>query len=137
MGTNNAVRDAKRHEEHSVLRQAWTDVNIKTYMALDLLLYEHAVAVHAEQVATYGLTRGSSDFCPNDACASSLSSGGVGEASSPSPSSGCSAFGRGGSLTITAAAAVLALGLIVVLCASYCVRALARRICRGSKPGAG
>lgn len=32
-----------------------TDVKIKEYLQLDLLLYEHAVAVHEKQLRMYGL----------------------------------------------------------------------------------
>ncbi|CAN0410230.1 unnamed protein product [Pylaiella littoralis] len=37
------------------LEKAWTDAELKKYMRLDLLLYEHAVDVFHEQVHSYGL----------------------------------------------------------------------------------
>lgn len=37
------------------LRKAWTNSEIKDYMALDLLLYEHAIDVSREQAERYGL----------------------------------------------------------------------------------
>lgn len=38
------------------LEKAWTDAELKKYMKLDLLLYEHAVDVFHEQVQSYGLS---------------------------------------------------------------------------------
>eukprot|EP00752_Nemacystus_decipiens_P016383 g14645.t1 len=37
------------------LEKAWTDPELKRYLHLDLLLYEHAVAVFHEQARSYGL----------------------------------------------------------------------------------
>lgn len=45
----------KEQEKKNVLREAWVNSEIKEFLSLDLLLYEHAVAVHASQVAEYGL----------------------------------------------------------------------------------
>lgn len=42
-------------EEEKALVTAWTDPNIKKFIWLDLLLYEHAVAVHKRQVVEHGL----------------------------------------------------------------------------------
>ena len=55
MGTVNAARTGQEDTKREVLAQAWTDVNVRRYIALDLLLYDHAVAVHAKQAAQYGL----------------------------------------------------------------------------------
>ncbi|CBJ32141.1 conserved unknown protein [Ectocarpus siliculosus] len=41
--------------ESETLKQAWTDSELKKYMRLDLLLYEHAVDVFHEQARGYGL----------------------------------------------------------------------------------
>ncbi len=38
-----------------VLEQAWTDPELKRYMQLDLLLYEHAVDVFHQQARSHGL----------------------------------------------------------------------------------
>ena len=37
------------------LEKAWTDPELKRYLRLDLLLYEHAVAVFRKQARSYGL----------------------------------------------------------------------------------
>lgn len=42
--------------EDEALRVARTDVRIKKYLRLDLLLYEQAVAVHHRQAKEHGLT---------------------------------------------------------------------------------
>lgn len=42
-------------EEEKALVAAWTDPEIKKFIWLDLLLYEHAVAIHKKQVAAYRL----------------------------------------------------------------------------------
>lgn len=42
-------------QEEEALVRAWTDPELKKYLWLDLLLYDHAVSVHNRQVAQYGL----------------------------------------------------------------------------------
>ena len=42
-------------EKAASLAEAWTNSEIKKYMQLDLLLYEHAVDVFHEQSRAYGL----------------------------------------------------------------------------------
>jgi len=42
-------------ERDAVLEKAWTDSELKRYMQLDLLLYEHAVDVFHQQARSYGL----------------------------------------------------------------------------------
>ena len=42
-------------ESHNTLAEAWTNTEIKRYIGLDLLLYDHAVAVFNEQKAMYGI----------------------------------------------------------------------------------
>lgn len=37
------------------LERAWTDPELKKYLRLDLLLYEHAVDVFHQQARSYGL----------------------------------------------------------------------------------
>ncbi|CAM9969025.1 unnamed protein product [Sphacelaria rigidula] len=53
-GVQNNLRENK-DAEHEALRLAWTDLKIKKYLRLDLLLYEHAVSVNRQQRAQYGL----------------------------------------------------------------------------------
>lgn len=53
-GVKNNLR-ANKIAEHEALKIAWTDLKIKKYLRLDLLLYEHAVATHKQQLAEYGL----------------------------------------------------------------------------------
>lgn len=43
------------HEIEQAVEKVMTDVKIKKYLQLDLLLYEHAVAVHKKQLKQYGL----------------------------------------------------------------------------------
>ena len=43
------------HEIEQAVEKVMTDVKIKKYLQLDLLLYEHAVAVHKKQLKMYGL----------------------------------------------------------------------------------
>lgn len=49
----------KKKNEHQVkldtLASAWDDSVLKRVLSLDMLLYEHAVAVHNEQLSEYGL----------------------------------------------------------------------------------
>lgn len=47
--------DMFRKVEEEALLQAWTDSELKQYLWLDLLLYDHAVRWHDRQVARYGL----------------------------------------------------------------------------------
>lgn len=54
-GTVNEAREKQEDEKSRVLRQAWTNASVKRFLALDILLYDHAVSVHASQVAEYGL----------------------------------------------------------------------------------
>lgn len=54
LGVKNKDSVEQSHE-HAVLKLAWTDVRIKKFLWLDLLLYEHAVALHNEQLVRYGL----------------------------------------------------------------------------------
>ena len=42
-------------EEAAALEEAWTNSEIKKYMRLDLILYEHAVDVFHQQARAYGL----------------------------------------------------------------------------------
>lgn len=42
-------------QEQEALALAWTDTELKKFLWLDLLLYDHAVSVHNRQVAQYGL----------------------------------------------------------------------------------
>lgn len=44
-----------KEEENSALLKAWADPRVKHFLKLDLELYEHAVAVHREQLARYGI----------------------------------------------------------------------------------
>lgn len=55
LGTVNAARSGQEDTKREVLAQAWTNLAVRRYIALDLLLYDHAVAVHAAQAAEYGL----------------------------------------------------------------------------------
>lgn len=55
MGTVNSARKGQEDRKKEVLAQAWTDLSVRRYLALDLLLYDHAVAVHATQAAEHGL----------------------------------------------------------------------------------
>lgn len=44
------------HMEHSeALAMAWTDPEIRKYIALDIILYDFAVSVHDRQIQEYGL----------------------------------------------------------------------------------
>lgn len=43
------------HEEREALLTAWTNTEVKRYIWLDLLLYEHAVSVHARQLAKHAV----------------------------------------------------------------------------------
>lgn len=51
------VNSKKDHEQSKaqVLKDAWTDDELKKYIWLDLLLYEHAVDVFRQQVLSHGL----------------------------------------------------------------------------------
>lgn len=42
-------------EKREAMQEAWTNSEIKKYMKLDLLLYEHAVHVFQQQASSYGL----------------------------------------------------------------------------------
>lgn len=53
-GTANEDKLFKGDIEVAV-EKVMTDVKIKKYLQLDLLLYEHAVAVHERQLRMYGL----------------------------------------------------------------------------------
>ncbi|CAM9480444.1 unnamed protein product [Ascophyllum nodosum] len=44
-----------RVEKHEALKEAWTDSDIKKYLRLDLLLYEHAVDVFHRQALFHGI----------------------------------------------------------------------------------
>ena len=55
LGTANAARSGQEDAKKEVLAQAWTNLAVRRYIALDLLLYDHAVAVHATQAAEHGL----------------------------------------------------------------------------------
>lgn len=55
LGTVNAARSGQEDAKREVLAQAWTNLAVRRYLALDLLLYDHAVAVHATQAAEHGL----------------------------------------------------------------------------------
>ncbi|CAM9274164.1 unnamed protein product [Hapterophycus canaliculatus] len=44
-----------RQEEAQALRSAWDDPFINDHLWLDILLYNHAVSVHNQQVATHGI----------------------------------------------------------------------------------
>ena len=44
-----------KDEEMASLEEAWTNSEIKKYMYLDLVLYEHAVDVFNQQVKAHGI----------------------------------------------------------------------------------
>ncbi len=44
-----------KQKKADLLEQAWTDSELKRYMRLDLLLYEHAVDVFHQQALSHGL----------------------------------------------------------------------------------
>ena len=54
MGAANMNSKDKKLERQT-LEKAWTDSELKSYIQLDLLLYEHAKAVFREQIRLYGL----------------------------------------------------------------------------------
>lgn len=54
MGVKNSVKTYAA-EEHEALKQAWNDPELKKFIWLDIILYDHAVAVHTEQAKKYGL----------------------------------------------------------------------------------
>ncbi|CAM9600136.1 unnamed protein product [Ectocarpus fasciculatus] len=49
------VDNMNKQLEEETLQQAWTDSELKKYMRLDLLLYEHAVDVFHQQARMHGL----------------------------------------------------------------------------------
>ena len=49
------VLSRMKQEKADTLEKAWTDPELKRYMRLDLLLYEHAVDVFHQQARSYGL----------------------------------------------------------------------------------
>lgn len=44
-----------REQRAETLEKAWTDPELKKYLRLDLLLYEHAVEVFHRQARSHGL----------------------------------------------------------------------------------
>ena len=55
VNVNNKDETVVYTEEDRVMDIAMTDVTIKRYLALDLLFYEHAMAIHHAQAVQYGL----------------------------------------------------------------------------------
>lgn len=49
------VNDRQKDEKEATLAEAWTNSEIKKYMQLDLLLYEHAVELFHEQARAYDI----------------------------------------------------------------------------------
>lgn len=47
--------EENKKKEEAVLAEAWTNAEIKKYISLDLLIYEHAVAVFNEQKKLHGI----------------------------------------------------------------------------------
>ena len=47
--------DMYAQEKAETLAEAWTSSEIKKYMALDIMLYDHAVAVFGQQTRAYGI----------------------------------------------------------------------------------
>lgn len=58
LGSLNTVLPASQDSAARDLQRALTDPSIKKFIALDLLLYEHAVDVHERQMDQYGLFPG-------------------------------------------------------------------------------
>lgn len=54
VGTVNSD-DKKAEEEHNARLKLSTDPVLKKFIWLDIILYEHALSVHAKQVNEYGL----------------------------------------------------------------------------------
>lgn len=54
-GKRNSAREEQLTDKKNVLRQAWPSVAVSRYIALDIMLYDYAVAVHAKQVAEHDL----------------------------------------------------------------------------------
>lgn len=54
-GRINPAQKEQLSDKKGVLEHAWTNLALRRYLALDLLLYDHVVAVHAKQVAEHGL----------------------------------------------------------------------------------
>ncbi|CAM9296736.1 unnamed protein product [Ectocarpus sp. 13 AM-2016] len=54
-GGKHHVDTVNKQLEIETLQQAWTDSELKKYMQLDLLLYEHAVDVFHQQARSHGL----------------------------------------------------------------------------------
>lgn len=54
IGARNRV-DRSLTEPCKTLRRAWSDPEIHKFVRLDLMLYDHALSIHAKQVAQYGL----------------------------------------------------------------------------------
>lgn len=54
-GRKNPAHAEQVSYKQEVLGKAWTDLAVRRYIALDLLLYDHVVAIHAQQVAEHGL----------------------------------------------------------------------------------
>ena len=53
-GVNNADNKYKSEEEE-LLEKSWTNSELKSYINLDLLLYEHAVGVFHQQARFHGV----------------------------------------------------------------------------------
>lgn len=47
--------DKYKNEEEMALEKAWADPRFEHFLKLDLELYDHAVKVHRDQVAQFGL----------------------------------------------------------------------------------
>ena len=54
IGEQNVFSEMKQ-KKAEILEKAWTDPELRKYMRLDLLLYEHAVEVFHQQARSYGL----------------------------------------------------------------------------------
>lgn len=55
VNVNNKDEEVVYTEEDRAMDMAMTDVDIKRYLTLDLLLYEQAVAIHQEQLVEHEL----------------------------------------------------------------------------------
>lgn len=55
LGPQNEGVSGRDEEKKETLRLAWTDPAIHKFVWLDMLLYDHAVAVYKKQLVEYGL----------------------------------------------------------------------------------
>lgn len=54
MGKKNSNSVLKEQEKEALVK-AWTDPELKKHLVLDLVLYDHAVSVHKQQIEKYRL----------------------------------------------------------------------------------